>query len=109
MAVIIVKRSKEPEDRSTKWERLAKEFDSKNPHVFPELERICAEVRDAGVKRCGFEMIIGQFRWRSMMRTSGDQYKINQNFAAYYSRKMMRVHPEWAGMFNTRQLRGSKK
>lgn len=101
---IVIKKSREPEPES-KWERYARKFDENNPHVFVELERICHEVRDAGVTRCGFEMIIGQLRWRSMIRTKGDPYKINQNFAAYYGRKMIRLHPEWDGMFNFRELR----
>lgn len=84
---------------SYKWAKRTLEFHAKNPHVYTELERITNEVIDAGIYHIGMEMIIGQLRWRSLIHTTGDIYKINQNFATYYARLLIRNNPDWDGLF----------
>jgi hypothetical protein len=46
--------------------------------------------------------IIEAMRHDSAIRESGDEYKINGNYAPDLSRLFMLTHPEYAGFFSTR-------
>ena len=80
-------------------------FHENNPEVFAELERLTNIVVDNGIQRIGIELLMNQIRWNSMLRTRGDVFKINQNYASRYSRLLVAEHPEWDGLFEFRKLR----
>ena len=81
------------------------DFHRANPQVFAELERLTAEAVEAGVPRLGIELLMNRLRWDALMRTRGDAFKINQNYASRYARLLVDTHPEWDGLFEFRKLR----
>ena len=83
-------------------------FHADNPHVFMFFEERCAEAWQVGIRRMGMNLLLELFRWHGMMETrSSDGYRINQNYAPRYARRILEVHPEWDGLFELRALRSA--
>jgi hypothetical protein len=81
------------------------EFHAANPHVYYELRRLAFDLLDRGHRFCGIGMLWEVLRWRSMMRTSGKDFKLNNNFRSRYARLLMGSEPALAGFFETREIR----
>ena len=79
-------------------------FHEANPHVMAELVRLTRELRGRGVQRVGMKMLFEVLRW-SALRTTGDDFRLNNNFTARYARRIMAAHPDLAGVYETRDLR----
>ena len=48
-------------------------------------------------------LLIGRVRWVLAMRTNSVDYKINNNYAPFYSRLIMEQEPDLRGMFRLRR------
>ncbi len=78
-------------------------FHEENPHVYVLFDRFA---REAAVRhpRIAVSLVIERIRWETVVVTRGDDFKINNNFRAYYARLWMREHPEFGELFETRRL-----
>lgn len=88
-------------DLQTKFDK----FHEENPHVYRYLEAKAREAVNAGLTRIGADLLISSLRWDHAIRTKGDTFKINQNFAGRYARMIIANHPEWDGLFQFKELR----
>lgn len=79
-------------------------FHAANPHVYANMRRLALQLRRRGFARCGMQMIVEVLRW-SYMTTTGDEFKLNNNYGAYYARQLMDNEPELAGFFEVRTAR----
>ena len=77
-------------------------FHAENPEVYAELVRLARRVRGAGRTRYGIATLFEVMRYRRDIQTSGDVFKLNNNFRALYARKIMEENPELNGLFATR-------
>ena len=82
------------------------EFHRANPHVYEQLRRRALRAKRKGFKPgigCLFELL----RWNHGMKfTVGDgEFKLNNNYRAYYARMLMECEPELEGFFELRGLR----
>ena len=75
-----------------------------NPHVYAKLEELAQMVHERGRQHIGIALLYEQLRWLSLFSTTGDEYKLNNNYKSRYSRKLMDEHPEYEGLFATRRL-----
>lgn len=82
-------------------------FHELNPQVFNALESMTNELTNRGRKRIGIKMLFEVLRWNYYMETSdpNSDFKINNNYAPYYSRLLIDKHPEWANVFELRTIR----
>lgn len=80
-------------------------FDEVNPHVYQHLRRLALEVAARGTTRWGIGNLFEVLRWQSSVATTGDPYKLNNNFRSHYARKLMANEPMLEGMFEVRRLR----
>ncbi len=87
-------------------ERFA-QFHADNPHVYDELVALARQAHSRGYRRLGIELLFSALRWRSMMRTTADEYgfKLNDHFTSRYARLIMTREPDLAGLFAVRTLR----
>lgn len=94
-----------PEDGiSWKWRQRAAEFHEANPHVYRLLVQYAREMRAAGHRRVGIELLWNRMRWDWMLDTdSGDDFKLNQNFKAWYARRIMEREADLRDLFETRR------
>lgn len=90
------------------WQERAAEFHLANPHVYDKLVAFAREIRAAGHDRVGIELLWNRMRWDWMLETAaGDDYKLNQNFKAWYARRIMDREPDLADLFETRKRRAA--
>ena len=80
-----------------------KKFHTENPHVLPELVSMAKTLMSRGHKRYGIAGLFEVLRYRHSISTSGDTFKLNNNFRAIYSRVIMEKNPELDGFFETRE------
>ena len=77
-------------DKKLKWRAWHKE----NPHVYDTFEKYAFDVIDAGKKKTSAWLIINRIRWEYEIETKGSEFKISNDYIAYYSRLFMAYHPE---------------
>ncbi len=82
-------------------------FHAANPHVAALLGEMALALRDNGRARYGIKALIETLRFQYNVQTTGDDFKINNDFTAHYARLLMREHPALAGFFETREIRAS--
>ena len=93
-------------DVSPYWAAKAAEFHEKNPHVYGTLVMYARQAVHAGHPRVGIELLWNRMRWDWMLRTDhGTDYKLNQNFKAWYARRIMERESDLAEIFETRRRR----
>jgi hypothetical protein len=85
-------------------DELFAEFHEANPHVYDELVKAARLFREqTGRDKCGMSLLFGRARWVLSLQTSGDAFRLNNNFVPFYSRLVMAQEPDLAGMFDTRR------
>lgn len=85
-------------------EHRFREFHSKNPHVYQRLVELARELRAKGYKRAGIGMLYEVLRWQTMIKTVGEDYKLNDNYRSRYARLIMEKEPDLEGFFEKRRL-----
>ena len=93
---------------SSDLERQFLRFDEFNPHVYEMIVKIASALRERGFKRAGMKMIFERMRWLWAMQTKGEDYKLNNNYTAFYARKVMADNPDLKGLFKTRAQKHKK-
>jgi len=82
-------------------------FHAKKPEVYTLLVALARNIRRRWPNRkVGIELLINRVRWDFSFdySNSGEDFKINQNFAAYYARLIIKQEPDLQDMFELRQL-----
>lgn len=92
-----------PTDRQTLTERF-EAFHADNPHVYRIMvEQARRWVRETGRHKLGAQMLIERVRWVIAIQTKSDDYRINNDFAAFYARLIMAREADLAGLFDLRR------
>lgn len=80
-------------------------FDMNNPGIYMMFKRYALEAYQSGCKRIGAKAIMERIRWDRMITTRGDTFKINNNFASRYVRKLISESPYFNDLFEVRGLK----
>jgi hypothetical protein len=78
------------------------EFHEANPEVYRLLLKMTRQAVAAGHRKFGMQRLIEVIRWDYMIGTTSTDYKINNNYAAFYARRIMKHNPSLAGVFEIR-------
>ena len=71
--------------------------------VFRDLARRCVERR----RRIGISALVERVRWEfSIERHDGEEFKVNNNYAAYIARELIATVPGFAPLIQTRIAEG---
>ena len=89
------------ESMKEKWWKFHKE----NPHVYEMFERFALELIRRGVKHTSHWLLLNRMRWQTAIDTRGDEFKIRNDFIAYYARLFIAYHPEHEGFFTLKKLK----
>ena len=83
-----------------------KAFHAANPHVYEHLRTLALNARRKDIT-VGIAMLFEVLRWQYLMATSdaSSEFKLNNNYRAFYARLLMEQEPELAGYFETRTQR----
>lgn len=76
-----------------------------NPSVYEYFERFTFEAIEKGHRKLSAWLIVNRIRWETTVVTSGGDFKISNDFIAYYARLFMHNHPEHRGFFRTRPMK----
>lgn len=79
-------------------------FHRLNPWVLDVLERLTADYLAAGRARVGIGMLFEVLRWQYGRQTTGDEFRLNNNYRSRYARALIERRPEWDAVFSTREL-----
>ena len=92
-------------DKNASIQQRFEAFHKANPRVYQELYKLASLMKGKGHKRIGMQMLIEKLRWEWYETTTNtDGFKINNDYAAHYSRLLMKEKPELAGLFSVRPI-----
>lgn len=76
-----------------------------NPVVYQVFSRFALEAALRGRRKFGVAAIWERMRWELNLATDGDEYKLNNNYPAFYARLWMADNPQHQGLFSLREQR----
>lgn len=83
------------------------DWDKENPIIYQLFCRFTFEAIERGHKRLSAWMIANRIRWETSVVTTGNDYKISNDFIAFYARKFMEEYPQYDGFFKTKTMKRS--
>lgn len=88
---------------SPKLEAAFNKWHAANPHVYDKIEEFALAALASGRGRFSISMIYERIRWWSRFETTGEPWKLNNSYRAFYSRMLMTEHPELVGVLEIRE------
>lgn len=82
------------------------EYHRDNPHVFRLFKKYSETAMERGYTRFSAKAVFERLRWHYQMETEGDDFKLNNNYTAYYARMLMREDARFADFFELRERGG---
>lgn len=93
--------------RNTTIEESFQKFHTENPWILERLVAMTEQLYRENRKRYGIGMLWEVLRWHvatGEIKTEED-FKLNNNFRSRYVRLIIKLHPQYEQMFETRILR----
>ena len=83
------------------------QFHQNNPQVYSALKSMTLEMVNRGRRQIGIGMLFEVLRWNYYMATNdpNSDFKLNNNYRSHYARLLIAENPEWANMFQLREMR----
>lgn len=88
----------------TKITERFKKFHHENPHIYELFKKMSYQAKAKGFSNIGAQFIGEVMRWESGVKTTGDIFKINNDYLAYYARMVMDREMGFKGFFRTRKV-----
>lgn len=89
-------------DKKTKWEI----WHDENPAIWAYFEKYTLDVIASGKTKISHWLIINRIRWEVSIATTGSDFKISNNYIAFYARLWAEKYPQYASLFNTKKMAG---
>jgi len=83
-------------------------FHYENQHVYQMFCRFCREMMGAGYTVLSAGLIFERMRWETMILTNDPEFKLNNNYRAYYARLWMADHADTGCIFRIREVPSDK-
>jgi hypothetical protein len=77
-----------------------------NPVIWKYFERFSLEAVAKNRKKISHWLIINRIRWEVYVLTTGEDFKISNDFIAFYARLWRKHHPEHKDLFNIKKMIG---
>lgn len=94
---------------SSRHEEMLKQcigFHEAYPEVWDMFVHFTQEIISKGYENYSVNAIFERIRWEKDMGGDGSsQFKLNNNYRAFYARRFMNMFPEYRGFFRTRTLK----
>ena len=95
----------------TRQDELQAEFDryhEENPKVYEAFKRLTFQLINAGRENFSASAVVERIRWGVSIGEYGpDDFKINNNYRAFYARLFHVEHPNHDGFFRTRKQKSA--
>jgi len=83
---------------------MAQKYDAENPVVYMLFKEYAEQIKSTGRAHFGAKAIFERIRWEMALQTYSDEFKLNNNYTAYYARKLMAELPYFDGFFRIRGI-----
>jgi hypothetical protein len=90
------------QERKSEW----LDFHRENPMVWQYFQKFAFEAIAKNRKKISHWLIINRIRWEVYIITTGEEFKISNNFIAWYARLWIETYPEHKTLFNTKRMIG---
>lgn len=81
-----------------------KNFHKKHPEVWSLFEQFTFQMINRGYKNYSAKAVFERIRWEKDAGGDGvTQFKLGNNYPAFYARRFMKQYPQHAGFFRTRK------
>lgn len=77
-----------------------------NPGVWDYFERFSLEAVSRGRKHISHWLIINRIRWEVNIMTTGEEFKISNDYIAFYARLWRARYPQHKDLFNIKRMIG---
>jgi hypothetical protein len=84
------------------WEERAAEFYEQNPHIYEAFASYADAIWATGRRKIASRMIWDRLRWDAATSTTGDIFKLNNNYETFFAKKYTDHHPDRSGFFSKR-------
>lgn len=91
-------------ERKHKWW----EYHKSNPKVYQYFQDFTHEAINRGAKHCSPWLIINRIRYEMFFSTTDKDFKISNDYIAFYSRLFMKWNPKHQGFFKTKPMKGER-
>lgn len=91
----------------TQLEKDFEQFDKENSKVWELFVKFAFRAINRGFKHYGAKTIFEAIRYHCDITTTGSEFKLNNNYTAYYARKFHRTYPQHDGFFETRKVKAN--
>ena len=78
-------------------------FDQENPHIYVMFKELANEAKRAGYGKYSANGIFEVMRWKRSIESNDKFFKMNNNYRAYYARKLMAEVKAFEGFFEVRK------
>jgi len=78
------------------------DFHRQNPQVYDELVKLALQIKARGYRKYSIKGLYEVLRFNVAMKTTGVDYKLNNNYTAGYARMIMENEPDLRGFFDLR-------
>ena len=89
-------------ERKAEW----LDFHRENPMIWEYFKKYAFEAIDKKHKKISHWLIVNRIRWEIYVITTGKDFKINNNYIAWYARLWQEAYPEHKTLFNTKHMIG---
>ena len=88
-------------DIQTRFEK----FHERNPHIYSNLCSLARQWKEADNEVVGIGMLFEVLRWDNGIKTTGEKYKLSNDFRSRYSRLIHEQEEDLRDLFRLRELR----
>ena len=96
----------------TRADQIHKDFEIfhlQNPMVWELFKKYVLIIIKRDFKHYGASAVFERIRWHVQIETTGQEFKLNNNFCAYYARMFEEEYPGHGGFFRSRELISGRK
>ena len=83
------------------------QYHNDNPQIYKAFRLFAAQAKQKGFKNYSAKSLFEIIRWHTPIK-SGEVFKIDNNFAPDYARKMMQEYESFKGFFRVRTLKAKR-
>ena len=76
-----------------------------NPEVYELFKKFTFNAIDRGHQKFSHWLIMNRIRWETNIDTVGDEFKIRNDYIAFYARLFMVDYPEHNGIFRIKEMK----
>jgi hypothetical protein len=82
------------------------EWHKANPAVRQYFEKFSLEAIQRGRKKISHWLIINRIRWEVSILTTGEDFKISNDYIAFYARLWIALYPQHKDLFTIKKMIG---